>query len=215
MSLWFLGKSKGGSRTLYAVTVPAAVVVCLVVALVLALGSWAGTNSGDSAAPAAKEKAPPADGTFSVTIDGREATPVEREAFRAFFSHAFTEAIYKSYQEALQKLDITEPMEKELLGVSFGPDQPSGNGTMSIWLIRPGKNIEAPRTTVLGNDDRLVFRFTRVVAPVERPLAIMTFTGTKDGRPTRAERFLVYGTDGKWKPYRPSERTVTLKDGPE
>jgi hypothetical protein len=159
-------------------------------------------------------KSDPKKETIRVTIDGREATPAEAEAFGALGRKLVSDAIHKApnegAQELLKKLDISDPMETELLSVSFGPETSGGDGLWSVHLIRPAKETKEPRTIVLTRGGKPIIRFTRATAPVERPVAIMTLTVTKDGHPTQTETFLVH-SDGKWKQYRPSERSESLK----
>jgi hypothetical protein len=153
--------------------------------------------------------------TITVTIDGREATPEEKEAFGALGKKLLSDAIVKSVndgvKEVLKKLDITDQIEAELFSVSFGPETSTRDELWSVYLIRAGNEIKEPRTTSILRDGKPIVRFTRATAPVERPIAVMNMTGTKDGRLTQADMFLVYGNDGKWKQYRPSERKENLR----
>ena len=68
---------------------------------------------------------------------------------------------------------------------------------------------------MLLREGKPFFRFTRATGPVERPVAFMTVTSLKDGQLAQEELFLVYGSDGKWKQFRPRERKETLKGGKE
>src|SRR5260221_14239108 len=142
--------------------------------------------------------------TMKVTINGREATPEEKEAFGEMFKKSFADAFAKAVNEEMhKKLEITDPMEVQLFSGAFGPERLSDNELYSVYLIQPGTEIKEPRTIVLLTKEKPILRFTRATGPVERPVAIRSVTGTKDGRLLQADVYLVYGPDGKWKQYRP------------
>lgn len=170
--------------------------------------------SPSAATPQTNGKSDSEKGAITVTIDGREATPEEAEAFgslgKKLLSNAIHKAINDGFQEFLEKLDITDPIESDLFSVSLGPETSGGEELWSVYLIRPAKETNEPRTIVLSRDGKPIIRFTRASAPVERPIAIMSVTSRKDGRLSQTETFLVH-SDGKWKEYRPSERSENLE----
>lgn len=186
--------------------------VCIL--LTLAGVSCQPPASPSTGTPQSNGKLDSSKGTITVTIDGREATPEEAEAFGALGKNLLSDAIHKAIndglQEFLKKLDIIDPIESDLFSVSFGNETSGGDELWSVYLIRPSKETKAPRTTVLSRDGKPIIRFTRAIAPMERPLAIMTQTFTKDGHLTQRETFLVH-SDDKWKQYRPSERNESMK----
>jgi hypothetical protein len=174
--------------------------------------------SGDSAA--SEGKAESKKGTITVTdIDGRELPPEEQEAIGAWFKKRLSDAVVKALNEGikdlLEELDINDPMEAELLSVKFGPEKTTGDELWSVYLIRPGGEIKEPRTIVLLRQGKPSVRFTRMSAPVERPIAVMSVTGFKDQHLAQIETCFVYGTDEKWKQYRPSEQKKRLKSDRE
>ncbi len=157
------------------------------------------------------------DGTITVTIDGREATPEEQEVFSALGRKLLSDAVHKALnkvcQEIFKKLDITDPIEAKLFSGSFGPFGPEtgkGDQLWSVHMIRSGKEDKDPHTIVLYSDGKPCLRFTRSAGPVERPVAIMSVTTLKDGSLAQAEMVLVYGSDGNWKQHRPRERKESL-----
>jgi hypothetical protein len=160
------------------------------------------------------EKSGSQKGTITVTIDGREATPEEAEAFGTFGKQLLSDAVAKAankwWQELRQKLDINDPIETELLAEWLRSDPSGGDVLSAVYVIRPAKETKVPRTIVLLRDGKPIVRYTRARAPVEHPVAIITQTFTKDGHLTQSESFLVYG-DGKWKQYRSSEHSESIK----
>src|SRR5262245_1277053 len=88
-------------------------------------------------------------GTIAVTIDGRDATPEETEAFVALtkklLSDAIGKAINEASQELLKKLDVADPIDIDLFSISFGPETSDGNELWTVYLIRPAKEIKEPR----------------------------------------------------------------------
>src|SRR5215471_14162526 len=76
--------------------------------------------------PRIEEKAQSEQGTVAVTIDGKDATPEEQEAFTALAKKLLSDAIAKTVNEGvkelLEKLEITDPIEADLLGVPFGQE---------------------------------------------------------------------------------------------
>jgi hypothetical protein len=192
---------------------------------ILCLGFLIGCGSSDKKpeggdASTRNNNAELEDGSITVTIDGRKATPLEQEAFshyaKMLLSDALPEILEEMANDVNKKLDIdlTDRVEADLLSVSFPskPETSTDDQMFSIYLIRPGNEIKEPRTTSLLSEGKPVVRFTRATAPVERPIAVMSMTGTKNGRITQTDMFLVYGSDKKWKLYRPTERTESLKD---
>jgi hypothetical protein len=186
--------------------------VCILLPLVAISCQPAERHSGTPSA--SKTESESEQGTITVTIDGREATPEEAEAFGALgkklLSDAIHDAINEGFQRLLEKLDITDPIEIELFSVSFGPETSRGDELWSVYLIRPGVETKEPRTIVLLRDGKPIVRFTRVTGAAERPIAIMSVTSLRDGRLSQTETLLVH-TDGKWKQYRPSERIENVK----
>jgi hypothetical protein len=175
----------------------------------------------EAAPPASESEAEAKGGSFTVTIDGREATPEEQEAFHASTRQLLSDAIVKTVNEFsrqfVEKLEINDPIEKELIPVlnAFGPNTTNTAELWSVDLIRPQKECKEPNTIVLLREGKPFFRFTRATGPGERPVAFMTVTSLKDGQLAQEELFLVYGSDGKWKQFRPRERKETLKGGKE
>lgn len=155
------------------------------------------------------------DPTITVEIDGKAATPAEKEAFGALAKQLFSDAIGKAMQKSLvemcRKLGIEDDVEGGLLSAlpKVGEAGPA-DALNSIYLIRPGKGSEPPQTIVLVVKDKPFIRLTRANAPVERPVAIVTVTTVKDGQPSISEWFLVHEADGKWKKQRASSRTEVM-----
>src|SRR5262249_18340655 len=119
---------------------------CILLPLV-AVSCQPPANSGAATSPS-NSKAESKDGTITVTVDGREATPEEKEAFGALakklLSDAVHTAINEACQEFLKKLEITDPTEAELFSVSFGPETSGGEELLSVCVIRPGNEIKEP-----------------------------------------------------------------------
>jgi hypothetical protein len=186
--------------------------VCILLPLAAVACQLPGNPSAPT--PPGNDKSDSKKGTITVTIDGREARPKEAEALGALgtklLSDAIQKAINEGVQELLKKLDVGDPIETDLFSAPFGPETSGGNELWSVYLMRPGKETKEPCTIVLSRDGKPVIRFTRATAPVERPVAIMTLTFTKNGHLTQRETFLVY-SNGKWKQYRASERSEELK----
>lgn len=76
----------------------------------------------------------------------------------------------------------------------------------TIYLVRPAQVANAPDSLLIVEGDRPWLRFTRVHAPIERPLAIFTRTQMEKGKLSHSEQTLVFGPDGKWKPLESNER---------
>jgi hypothetical protein len=214
--------SKGGYLTLQAtrrgespMSIPRLICTLLLLASISCQPS---DKSGERSSPSHSQNEAKR-GAITVTVDGREGSPEDVQAFGAWGKKVLSDAVHKAIndrcKEAVKKLDITDPLEVALLSVSFKPGTWTGDELWSVYLVRPGNETKAPRTIVLLREGRPIVRFTRATAPVERPIAVMSAIGIKDGRLAQVELFLIYGSDEKWKPYRPSERTESLKDGKE
>jgi hypothetical protein len=190
------------------------ILLCVCITLCLAAISCEPRARPTGESPPTKGQSESEKETMTVTIDGRDATPVEKAAFGAWtkklLSDAIHKAINKGIEDFFQKLEINDPIEMELFSVPFGRETSEGDLLWSVYLIRPGKEVLEPRTTTIMRDGKPVIRFTRAIAPVERPVAIMSLTCTNEGRLSQIDAFLDY-VDGKWKQYRPSERIESLK----
>lgn len=154
--------------------------------------------------------------TITVKINGRDATPHEARAFKDFgrklLSDALPKAIDEAFNEFQRKLDISDPIEADLLSESFVQEKWDGDSLRSVFLIRPAPDTTEPRSIVVSSAGKPIFRFTRAAAPIERPLAIVTLTFKKDGHLAQMEKFLVH-IDGKWTQYRPSESNESIGKG--
>lgn len=156
-------------------------------------------------APAALEPArsrPP-----KVTVDGKAVPPDEAEAiegaFRELMGRAFAAAVNKAAKDMAQALQLNGNMEHELLEnlPRFGPDAPDeGPFLVAIHLIQPGVPVNPPKMVEARFGEWGTIRLNRETAAVDRPVAVMTLTYVVDGRLIQRDKFLVWGTDGKWKP---------------
>lgn len=148
----------------------------------------------------------------TVTVDGKDVTPEEKELLtnmaKELFSKALGEATKKVFSEILQKLDISSEEELTLLyALPEVEEAELVDGPMSIYLIKPGKFSDGSQTIVWAVEGEPFIRLTRASGPVNRPVAIITVTGVLNGQPVISEWVLVYNKDGKWANQRPSKRT--------
>jgi hypothetical protein len=162
-------------------------------------------------------------GTNTVIVDGRQATPLEQQAFesvaRELFSDILNDALKKWRAQLLNQLEITDPMEAAHftgpVDVKELESDKQWDGELlswSVYLIRPGKEIKEARTITLLHKGKPFIRFTRTTEAIERPIAVMAVTGTnKDGGVYQTDFLLVYGHDCKWKQYPASNREEDLK----
>jgi hypothetical protein len=156
----------------------------------------------------------PAQGT--ITVEGKGLPPEVKEAIAARVERLLTEAvdqaIREGWKEVCQKLKLADEIETSLFSQEFELGGPDGeNEVWSIYLIKPAKEARQPELTILKRDGKPVLRFTRAFAPMDRPVAIVTWTRVIDGRPVQSELMLVYEKDGKWKQHRGTERTEHLE----
>jgi len=153
-------------------------------------------------------------GSIRVKVDGRDATPEEKEAFGALLTHLFSQAINQavkqSMDEASERLHLDD-IEKKLI---FGQHmfEPAKGGTISVYLVRPGKPLEKPQLTVLTLKDKPFLRFARTIGPVHQPIAVVTRTALVNGQLSISELFLVYDPDGEWKQQDASKRIESLRE---
>jgi hypothetical protein len=155
-------------------------------------------------------------GSVRVTIDGKDATPEEEAVWAAILNEllcqAIKEAVQQGMEEVCKKLNISDDMERKLIFRAFQMEgQGDGEGTLSVYLIRPGKAFEMPQLIVLTADGKPFVRLTRVIGQVHRPLALVTGSWLVEGRPSFSEMFLVYDETGEWKQQVSSKRTDDLK----
>jgi len=150
---------------------------------------------------------PAQSGEGTITVEGENLSPWEKqalgEAFRKIISDAIHEAVNKGVEDLYRELRITDELEKSLLAAANcwpdqGPD-PDGPLVLSVLLIRPGSADQPPETIEVSGNQPMTLRFTRVLASVERPVAVATLTWMRAGRLEQRERFLVYGADEEWR----------------
>jgi hypothetical protein len=147
---------------------------------------------------------------------------LEQKALGAFAEKLFTDALNNALKEGreklLKKLEITDPMEAALFSGSLVPEPSNSDEKLgevvlwSVYLVQPGKETKEPRTIALLLEGKPFIRFTRTTAPVDSPMAVMSMTGTMDGRLTQSEILLIYTRDRKWKKFPSSERKANLRD---
>jgi hypothetical protein len=151
--------------------------------------------------------------TGTIRVEGEGLSPEAKQALGEFFheliEEALVQAIDRSLEEMFRKLRIADEMEAKLLGTAhnWGPDDvPDGPFVLAIHLVRPGDAARLPETVGLTGEGGKTIRFTRAIAAVDRPLAVMTVTHIAGERVIQRELFLTYGPDGEWRVSRPVEQ---------
>ena len=151
-------------------------------------------------------------------VDGRPLSPEEQRAFAAFgkqlLADAFSKILADGLAQMYQKLKISDDLERQLFNCPGDWGSPSEPGdTLGIYLVRPGDAPSPPETIELLADGKPVIRFTRVVAKVETPLAIMTRQRVAEGKLEQSEVVAVYDAKAGWRTSRPTVTKETLKLG--
>jgi hypothetical protein len=151
----------------------------------------------------------PADGT--ITVEADDLPPEVKQAladhFRKVLAEAFAEAIQKSMEELHRKLRIADDLERKLWAAADCRDRLEGepefdrNGpwVWAVHLIRPGPPDRLTETVEVTGEKPMTIRWMRGFAPVERPVAVVTFTWTHRGELRQREKVLVYGRDNEWR----------------
>jgi hypothetical protein len=151
----------------------------------------------------------PASGTL--VIEGEGLSLAQKQAvaadFRKLLSKAVHNSINKGWADLERKLRIAVDLERKLLATLFNPGPEPDMDSPAVWsvhLVRPGPAGRPPDTVEVTFERPISLRFTRVSAPVERPVAVTTLTWVQAGQLRQRERFLVYETDGEWREAGPS-----------
>jgi hypothetical protein len=151
-------------------------------------------------------------GGITIEAEGlsEEAKEALKEYTRKLLSKAVHAALNKAVKELEQKLGLADEVDRGAFNGIDQFDRPHQDGDrFSVWLLRPGSPGQAPQTVILAKDGKLTLRFTRVIAPVTRPVAVLTRVRLSGGQATQTEIYMEY--DGKsWRTMQPKEREVRL-----
>jgi hypothetical protein len=154
-----------------------------------------------------------AEGEGNSPEQNQALTEAIRPVIKELINKAVANAVNQGLDELQRKLRIADDVERKLLFLTLGR-WPEGGPELtldsesplaiSIHLIRPGKADQDPETLDAAIGESGTIRFTRVTAPVERPVAVATMTGTHAGRLWQRELFLAHGADNEWHAAKPT-----------
>jgi hypothetical protein len=157
----------------------------------------------------------PARPTDGLTVEGEGLTAEQKRAFvpaaKQLLTEAVSRAVAEGVDDVVRKLNLADEVERRLLAGVYDWGSPDQDGDIfTVHLLRPGPADRPAETVELSRDGRPVIRFTRVSAPVERPVAAMTRSRVDGGRLTQVDLWLTFGQDGAWHASRSVETKQTL-----
>jgi hypothetical protein len=148
-------------------------------------------------------------GDASITIHFEELPAEVREELRKLLSQVISEGLGKAAEEFVKELGAQDDIDAEALGsIDKFFDRPHRqDDCFTIWLLRPGA-AGPPQTVVAGQSGKAWLRFTRVAAPVAKPLAILQRVRISAGEITQAEIYMEHDAEKGWKPVPAKERRL-------
>jgi hypothetical protein len=177
--------------------------------LVVGIVAACGQSPDQKAAPKQRDKE--AENTKA------QVTPNPSSPKLSWFGEALTEEGAKALSRIFEAKDSVETellaawVAWHILGPPGVEAEQTGQPFDNIFLVRPGKATGESNSRLLQEADTAFLRFTRVRAPIERPLAILTKAWRANGKQMYSEQVLVYGIDGKWTPLKSNEQRLQNK----
>jgi hypothetical protein len=135
----------------------------------------------------------------SVVVDFKNLPKEERLRCKSIISDAVANAVNKLWQD----LGIADPIEVAFLGdIDKCIKTKSNNTSLSICLVKPGRERKKVRCLELRGDDKVVFRYTCITAAVAKPFAIVNeidVNGNGRHEVSIREEFVFYDEKAGWR----------------
>jgi hypothetical protein len=122
-------------------------------------------------------------------------------------------AVNKRVKEFRQRHGLVDDVDDVVL---VGPDKfdrPHEDGDrFSVWLLRSGPAAKEPQTVIVSKEGQPLLRFTRVVIPGIKPVAILSRIRQSRGQYILAELYMEYEGEKGWQVRRAKEQHEKLGD---